>query len=137
MKPQVGRPNAAWRKMRAPQIHGRLAAMSDSAGDRELYETAYHALLQELPEPVARALSRLRAPGMRWVRVGFGVLFMAGGALSFLPVLGIELLPLGVLLLAQDMPPLHRPVGVATLWFVERVRAIKACLRPYAPVAQA
>lgn len=110
--------------------------MSQAQRDRETFEAAYDELLAELPEPVARALARLRAPGMRWVRVGFGVLFIVGGALSFLPVLGIELLPLGVLLLAQDAEFLHRPVAAATLWMVGRVRAIKACVSARVPAAQ-
>lgn len=103
--------------------------MSQVERDRETFEAAYNELLKELPDALARALARLSAPGMRWVRFGFGVLFIVGGLLSFLPVLGFELLPLGVLLLAQDAPVLHRPVGAATLWVVAKVREIKACVR--------
>lgn len=36
---------------------------------------------------------------------------MIGGILSFLPVLGIWMLPLGLILLAIDLPILQRPVG--------------------------
>ena len=107
--------------------------MSQAERDRETFEAAYNELLNELPEGLARALARLSAPGMRWVRACFGVLFIVGGVLSFLPVLGFELLPLGVLLLAQDSPILHRPVAAATLWVVGRVRAIKACVRGRVP----
>lgn len=103
--------------------------MSQAERDRETFEAAYQALLEELPEAVARALARLSGPGMRWVRMCIGVLFIVGGVLSFLPVLGFELLPLGILLLAQDAPVLHRPVAAATLWVVGRVREIKACVR--------
>ena len=109
--------------------------MSQAQSDRESFDAAYNELLKELPELVARALSRLNGPGMRWVRLGLGVLFIVGGALSFLPVLGIELLPLGVLLLAQDASILHRPVGAATLWMVGRVRAIKAYVAARMPAA--
>jgi hypothetical protein len=101
------------------------STMSKQEHDRELYEAAYEELLKELPESIARALARLQAPGMRWARLAIGILFVVGGALSFLPVLGIELLPLGMLLLAQDAAFLHRPVGNATLWIVDRVRAFK------------
>ena len=36
------------------------------------------------------------------------LLLIAGGLLSFLPVLGLWMLPLGLLLLAEDVPPLRR-----------------------------
>jgi hypothetical protein len=102
---------------------------SERERDRELFETAYAELLKELPETLARPLARLRAPGMRWVRLSLGIAFLIGGTLSFLPLLGIELLPFGMLLLAQDAPFLHRPVGKATLWLIDKVRVVKARVR--------
>jgi predicted DCC family thiol-disulfide oxidoreductase YuxK len=36
------------------------------------------------------------------------VLLMGGGILSILPFLGIWMLPLGLLLLAEDLPPVRR-----------------------------
>lgn len=106
--------------------------MSTQERDRELFEAAYAELLMELPEPVARALARLSGPGMRWARLAVGVVFIVGGFLSFLPVLGIELLPLGLLFLAHDAAFLHRPVGTATLWFVDKVRVVKRRVREVA-----
>ena len=103
--------------------------MSSREQDRVLFEGAYAELVRELPEFLARALARITGPGMYWVRLPLGVAFLVGGFLSFLPVLGIELLPLGVLLLAHDIPVLHRPVGTATLWLVQQVRTIKAHAR--------
>jgi hypothetical protein len=97
--------------------------------DRELFETAFAELLKELPETMARPLARLRGPGMRWARVSLGLAFIVGGTLSFLPVLGIELMPFGLLLLAHDAPILQRPVATATLWLVDKVRAVKARVR--------
>jgi hypothetical protein len=46
-------------------------------------------------------------PGIRAV---LGVLAMACGMLGFLPVLGFWMFPLGVVLLALDIPPLRRRV---------------------------
>lgn len=103
--------------------------MSNQEQDRVLFEGAYSELVKELPEFVARALARVSGPGMGWVRIPLGVVFVVGGFLSFLPVLGIELLPLGVLLLAHDLPVLHRPVGVATLWLVDQLRVFKSYVR--------
>jgi hypothetical protein len=41
---------------------------------------------------------------------------VVGGVLSILPVLGIWMLPLGLLLVAYDVPFLREPVGRFTIW---------------------
>ena len=43
-----------------------------------------------------------------------------GGVFSFLPVLGLWMLPLGLLLLAHDVPFLRKPVGRFTSWGAQR-----------------
>ena len=48
-----------------------------------------------------------------------GVALIGGGVLSFLPVLGIWMLPLGVALLAQDVPVIRRPTA-HLLGFINR-----------------
>ncbi|HVY50980.1 MAG TPA: hypothetical protein VHA07_05400 [Devosia sp.] len=55
----------------------------------------------------------LRRPGMFLIRVPLGLLLIIGGVFSFLPVLGLWMLPLGLLLLAVDVPGLKGPVGNA------------------------
>ena len=42
------------------------------------------------------------------VRTLLGILLMIGGILSFLPVLGIWMLPAGAMLIALDVPPWRR-----------------------------
>jgi hypothetical protein len=44
----------------------------------------------------------------------------ARGVVSFLPILGLWMLPLGILLLAQDIPFLRRPKGRALVWLERR-----------------
>jgi hypothetical protein len=44
-------------------------------------------------------------PGVRSV---LGVLAMAGGVVGFLPIVGFWMLPLGIILIALDIPPLRR-----------------------------
>ncbi len=64
--------------------------------------------------PATRSfLDWVRRPGLIFVRVPLGILLILGGIFSFLPVLGIWMLPLGLLMLAVDIPPLRRPVGDA------------------------
>jgi hypothetical protein len=48
-----------------------------------------------------------------------GVLLICGGLLGFLPVLGFWMAPLGLLLLAEDVPPL-RSAGTRILNWIER-----------------
>ncbi len=47
-------------------------------------------------------------PGKRWHRVVLGIALICGGCLWFLPVLGIWMLPLGILVLSVDFHPVRR-----------------------------
>jgi hypothetical protein len=78
--------------------------------DRRL-DRRFERLERQLPASAARTLRWLRDPGSTWVRIPVGVLLIFGGLLSFLPILGIWMLPLGLLLLAQDVPFLKRPTS--------------------------
>ncbi|HXD35038.1 MAG TPA: hypothetical protein VN624_00175 [Rhodanobacter sp.] len=79
----------------------------------------FHRMEAQLPAWIARPIRWLRVPSSRWVRVPVGLLLIAGGIFSFLPLLGLWMLPLGLLLLAEDLPFLRRPMLRALLW-VER-----------------
>ena len=62
--------------------------------------------------PAARGLLEwLRRPASRYFRIPIGVLLVLGGMFSFLPVLGIWMLPLGLLLLALDIAFLRTPIA--------------------------
>jgi hypothetical protein len=65
-------------------------------------------LLERLPRRLGNAVLWLRRPSSRWVRIPSGILLVAGSVLSFLPVFGVWMLPLGLLLLGEDFPPLRR-----------------------------
>ena len=74
-----------------------------------------------LPQPLARFMRRMRQPGARWIRIPMGLLLIVGGVLGFLPILGFWMLPLGLLLLAEDYPPAQRwvrwmMVGTRRIW---------------------
>ena len=56
-------------------------------------------------------LGWIRRPRMHLVRIPLALLLILGGVFSFLPVLGVWMLPLGLGVLAVDLPPLRRPVG--------------------------
>ncbi len=68
-------------------------------------------LQRRIPDFAARLLERIRRPEARWIRIPLGLLLILGGIFSFLPVLGIWMLPLGLLLLALDLVVLQGPVN--------------------------
>ena len=70
---------------------------------------------RSVPNFASGALSWLRRPEARLIRIPLGLLLILGGLLSFLPVLGIWMLPLGLLLLALDFAILQGPVNSAIL----------------------
>jgi len=49
-----------------------------------------------------------RLPQRAPMRIGLGLGLVAGGVLGFLPVLGFWMLPLGLLVLSQDLPAVRR-----------------------------
>jgi hypothetical protein len=65
-------------------------------------------LIERLPPRLRCAVRWLRKPSSRWARLPAGLLLCLGGLLWILPVLGLWMLPLGLLLLAEDLPPLAR-----------------------------
>jgi len=84
-------------------------------------------LEQILPPGPARFVNWLRQPSSRLVRIPLALLLIIGGIVSFLPVLGLWMLPLGLLLFAQDMPVLQPPLVRLLAWierkWIERQRA--------------
>lgn len=84
-------------------------------GRKELDE-ALDGLQRQAPECMARAIRWLRTPKARWFCIPVGVLFIIGSFFWFLPVLGIEMLPIGLLLIAQDVPFVRKPVGRTMIW---------------------
>jgi hypothetical protein len=92
--------------------------MQQTDKGKAILRQAFRDLEREVPEKVARVLRRLRHPDARWIRIPAGVLLVLGGIFSILPILGIWMLPFGLLLLAYDVPFLRRPVARFTSWAV-------------------
>ncbi len=74
---------------------------------------------QKLPPRPARFVHWVREPASFYVRIPVAILLVVGGLLSFLPVLGLWMLPLGLILIAQDVPPLQKPMALM-LGLIER-----------------
>ena len=75
---------------------------------RHRLDRQFDRLQRRIPRFAATWLERIRRPGARWVRIPLGILLVLGGIFSFLPVLGIWMLPLGLLFL-------QGPVNLAIL----------------------
>jgi hypothetical protein len=95
-------------------LAGSNVSMTET-GRKEL-DKAYEGLEQELPDRLVRSIRWLRDPHSRWIRLPVGLLFIIGGLLWFLPVVGLELLPIGLLLIAEDVPFLRKPVARCMIW---------------------
>jgi hypothetical protein len=65
-------------------------------------------LLRRLPGRMQAVTRWLRKPASRWARIPAGIALIIGGCLAILPVFGLWMLPLGFMLLADDIPPLRR-----------------------------
>ena len=87
---------------------------------KRVLRQAFKDLERELPQRVALGMRGLRHPKARYIRIPVAVLSIVGGVFSFLPVLGLWMLPLGLLLLAHDVPFLRKPVGRFTSWGAQR-----------------
>ncbi len=66
-------------------------------------------LAARLPRPLRAALAWVLRPEAKWLRIPLGLLLILGGFMGFLPLLGFWMVPLGVLLLAEDFPAIRRP----------------------------
>lgn len=64
----------------------------------------------------------IRTPRSRAARIALGIALVLGGFFSFLPVLGIWMVPLGLLVLSQDFPMVRRWRRSATIYFGRRWR---------------
>ena len=62
-------------------------------------------------------------PATARIRMLIGVLFVIGGLLGFLPILGFWMIPLGVVILSIDIHPIRRLRRRYAVWRGRRKRA--------------
>lgn len=75
-----------------------------------------HRFEQRLPASLARFVRWLRQPFSGFVRIPVACVLILGGIVGFLPILGFWMVPLGLLLLAQDVPFLRKPMARLLAW---------------------
>ena len=125
--------------MRACKAKGRHETPRGPFGSRvNKYEagtpmTATHAELnryfeminRRVPISVSQSIRWLRKPSSFAVRLVVALLLILGGIFSFLPVLGLWMLPLGLLFIAQDVPILQKPLVSALAWVEAKWEQLK------------
>ena len=77
-------------------------------------------LIVQMPGTWQRPIRWLHQPSSRWARIPAGLLFIVGGCLAILPILGVWMIPLGLFLLAEDVPMLRRLRDRALDWMERR-----------------
>ena len=83
-------------------------------------------LLDVLPHGARKSYHWLVRPEARWLRLPLGILLIGGGIFGFLPVLGLWMLPVGALLVGEDIPPVRRATLHALGWLQRRWDAWRA-----------
>lgn len=64
--------------------------------------------------------ARIKIPKSRIARISIGVALVFGGLLGFLPILGFWMVPLGLLLLSNDLAFVRRRRRKLALWWGRR-----------------
>ncbi len=64
-------------------------------------------------------------PQSRVLRIFIGIALIIGGILGFLPILGFWMIPLGFLVLSQDIPVVRRQRRKISLWWGRRKQSRK------------
>ena len=86
------------------------------------YERRLQRLIRRLPNRLQLTICWLRRPSSRWARISAGLLLTIGLFLSILPFFGLWMMPLGLMLLAEDIPPLRRSRDHMLDWLERHVR---------------
>jgi fatty acid desaturase len=99
--------------------------------DRSDLDHQFARLEGVLPNGLPRFVHWLRGPSSRWVRIPVAILLVAAGFVGFLPVLGFWMIPLGLVLIAQDVPFLKGPIARLLAWGIDKWERRKgAAARP-------
>src|SRR5690348_13305885 len=113
MRPRCIQEGAA--RMRTHGL-GRDIIRNDPLGADSDRERRLELLIQRLPPRLQAIIRWLRRPYARWVRIAVGLLLILGSLFSILPIFGLWMLPLGLVLLAEDVKPLRHVTDRVLAW---------------------
>jgi hypothetical protein len=100
--------------------HGREPIRDGPANGDQDRERRLELLVRRLPQRLQGGVRWLRRPAARWVRIPAGLLLIVASLFSILPILGLWMLPLGLVLLAEDVPPVRRATDRVLAWIERR-----------------
>ncbi len=106
-----------------------LATRIRAVKPQDRLDEAFDRLGQLLPDSLARVLRWLHSDRSRPVRIPLGILFILASFFWFMPVVGLEFFPIGLLLIAQDVPFLRRPAGEFTHWLLDQFERLRDAWR--------
>jgi hypothetical protein len=69
-----------------------------------------------VPHGVSKVMKKVRGPSAKPYRIPIGIALTVGGVFGFLPLVGFWMVPLGLAVLAQDVPVMRPPVARAVAW---------------------
>jgi hypothetical protein len=84
---------------------------------------------RRVPIRISHFIRWLRKPSSFAVRLLIALLLILGGLFSFLPILGLWMLPLGLLFIAQDVPILQKPLVSTLAWIEAKWERLKVAWR--------
>jgi len=98
--------------------------MSQSSELAAAWDARVQYLTGKLPARLGSVVKWLREPSRLFFRAIAAALFILGGVFSILPILGFWMLPLGLGLLAEDVPGMKPPLEKVSRWLVETWRRL-------------
>ncbi|WP_342113970.1 hypothetical protein [Pseudoduganella sp. OTU4001] len=85
-------------------------------------------LEREIPSgKIRRFIEWIRSDKARWVRIPVALLLIGVGIfLPYMPIVGVEDIVLGLLLLSYDIPFLRKPMAAMVEWLIKLWRRIRS-----------
>src|SRR3954464_13763449 len=83
----------------------------NQSGDKPDLDEELDRLQARLPGGVSRFMQKVRSPAVARYRIPAGIALTAGGIVGFLPILGFWMVPLGLAVLAHDVPVMRPPMA--------------------------
>jgi hypothetical protein len=68
-------------------------------------------LQARLPDRISRLVGTVRSPAAKPYRIPAGIVLTVGGVVGFLPIVGFWMVPLGLAVIAQDVPVMRPPLA--------------------------
>ena len=104
----------------------------EAAHIQQRFDRQFQFLGRSIPM-MDRPLRWLRSPALTLIRIPIAILFILGGMLAILPIFGLWMIPVGLLLLAIDVPRLQGPVAAGMIRGRRRIQRFRTRGRPAPP----